>query len=753
MTTKPPLKKTTAARPKTTQKESKTPTAAEARQKASVNTAASEPLPLDPVWKKAKSAFEHIKPFAWDLLGTFLVLLAVLSILGLLGLSRGIWINSWVEFLKRSFGYGSFLIALLFGLGSILVFQFSVGKKLTLPFSRILAYEGLILLSFPLLSLFGGVSVERATEGLDGGVLGWGLAQLLVPILTRTGTFLFYGICFLALLEVATGFLRKMIGQRKTLMVTSGESPKSMAATLPAQSLITDTHTRSKDNQASLKTVPPAEKTVPPFRIDEELPPLSLLMDEQLRTPDEMVIKENALVIERKLAEFGIPVKVIGYRIGPSVTQYAVEPGYSERIGPDGKTVRHKVKVSRITSLSRDLALALAAQRLRIESPVPGKSYVGVEVPNVDSAFVRLKPLLASETFFQKKTPLKLALGRDVSGEPVHADLEKLPHLLIAGTTNSGKSVCVTALTTCLVMNNSPEQLRLVMLDPKMVELVRFNGLPHLMGKVETELERMLAVLSWAQMEMDRRYRLLEEVNARNLTAYNLKMQQKKKPPLPRIVIIIDELADLMMSAPDPTERSLIRLAQMARATGIHMIVATQRPSTDVVTGLIKANFPARISFAVATSVDSRVILDSSGAEELLGRGDMLFLDPARSGLQRIQGVIVSDAEIEKVLKYWQGKHPPSPLQSAPWEEMVGQTSGMENDELIQQAEEIVKAAGRASTSLLQRRLRIGFPRAARLMEELEEMGVIGPATGSGKEREVLVNSEEDPLTEEEFEE
>jgi S-DNA-T family DNA segregation ATPase FtsK/SpoIIIE len=208
-----------------------------------------------------------------------------------------------------------------------------------------------------------------------------------------------------------------------------------------------------------------------------------------------------------------------------------------------------------------------------------------------------------------------------------------------------------------------------------------------------------------------------------------------------------------MMSAPDPTERSLIRLAQMARATGIHMIVATQRPSTDVVTGLIKANFPVRISFAVATSVDSRVILDSSGAEELLGRGDMLFLDPARSGLQRIQGVIVSDAEIEKVLKYWQGKHPPAPLQSAPWEEKVGQTSGMENDELIQQAEEIVKAAGRASTSLLQRRLRIGFPRAARLMEELEEMGVIGPATGSGKEREVLMNSEEDPLNEEEFEE
>jgi len=753
MTTKPTPKKIPAARPKTTQKESNPSPAAKSRQAITTQATGREPLPLDPALQKAKFALEHIKPFAWDLLATFLALLAVLSVLGLLGLSRGIWINSWVEFLKRSFGYGSYIIALLFGFGSILVFQLSAGKKISLPFSRILAYEGLILLAFPLLSLSGGVSVERATEGLDGGVLGWGLAQLLVPLITRTGTFLFYGICFFLLLEAATGIFRSILGQSKTITLPGGAAKKEFEADLPAQQEITDTRPRVKASQISPQKEVPIQKKVPLDGFEEELPPLALLMDEQLRKPDEAVIKENALVIERKLAEFGIPVKVIGYRIGPSVTQYAVEPGYTERIGPDGKTVRHKVKVSRITSLSRDLALALAAQRLRIESPVPGKSYVGVEVPNVDNAFVRLKPLLASDAYLQNKTPLTLALGRDVSGEPVHTDLEKLPHLLIAGTTNSGKSVCVTALTTCLAMNNSPEQLKLVMLDPKMVELVRFNGLPHLMGKVETELERMLAVLSWAQMEMDLRYRLMAEVKARNLAAYNQKMQQKKKPPLPRIVIIIDELADLMMSAPDPTEHSLIRLAQMARATGIHMIVATQRPSTDVVTGLIKANFPARISFAVATSIDSRVILDSSGAEELLGRGDMLFLDPARSGLQRIQGVIVSDEEIERVLKFWQEKRPPSPLQTAPWEEMVGQAGGMENDELIQQAEEIVKAAGRASTSLLQRRLRIGFPRAARLMEELEEMGVIGPATGSGKEREVLVNSEEDSLNEEEFEE
>ena len=335
---------------------------------------------------------------------------------------------------------------------------------------------------------------------------------------------------------------------------------------------------------------------------DDRLPPLNLLMNDHIVLPDESKIKENARRIEQKLLEFGIPVKVVAFRFGPTVTQYAVEPGYTEKINPDGSVNRQKVKVSKITSLSRDLALALSAERLRIESPVPGRSYVGIEVPNEDNAFVRLRPILETEEYKLRKKPLMIGLGRDVSGEPVYADLEKLPHMLIAGTTNSGKSVCVTAITAGLVMNNTPADLRLVMLDPKMVELVRFNGLPHILGKVETEVDRMLAVLRWAQMEMDSRYRLLAEAKARNLEAYNMKMLQKKKPTLPRIVILIDELADLMMTAPDQTEHSLIRLAQMARATGMHLVVATQRPSTDIVTGLIKANFPARISFKTGTA-------------------------------------------------------------------------------------------------------------------------------------------------------
>jgi S-DNA-T family DNA segregation ATPase FtsK/SpoIIIE len=329
-----------------------------------------------------------------------------------------------------------------------------------------------------------------------------------------------------------------------------------------------------------------------------------------------------------------------------------------------------------------------------------------------------------------------------------------MPHLLIAGTTNSGKSVCITALTACLVMNNTPNNLRLVMLDPKMVELVRYNGLPHLLGNVETEPERMMAVLRWALVEMDSRYRAFETAHSRDLADYNMKMMRKKLPTLPHIVIMIDELADLMMSAPDQTERCLTRLGQMARATGIHLIVATQRPSTDIVTGLIKANLPARISFLVASAMDSRVILDANGAETLLGRGDMLFQDPQRSGLQRAQGVLVSDQEIDRIVDHWQSITS-QPEESAPWDSIVEEEKRAEeagdSDEMIEQAIMVVKTARRASISLLQRRLRIGFPRAASILDELEKRGIVGPAVGSGKEREVLVEEDGDSSNENEY--
>jgi S-DNA-T family DNA segregation ATPase FtsK/SpoIIIE len=338
-----------------------------------------------------------------------------------------------------------------------------------------------------------------------------------------------------------------------------------------------------------------------------------------------------------------------------------------------------------------------------------------------------------------------------VAGKPIVADLATMPHLLIAGTTGSGKSVCITALASSLAFNNHPDDLKLVMVDPKMVELVRFNGIPHLVGKVETELERIVGVLRWCTVEMDRRYKLLENERARDIDNYNQKVRRKRSiEQLPRLVVMIDELADLMMMVPDQTEQTLVRLAQMARATGIHLVVATQRPSTDVVTGLIKANFPARISFAVASSVDSRVILDTQGAETLLGKGDMLFLSPEAAAPARLQGVFVSDLEIERLINYWKTMEVETDEveeEAAPWDELLKRQEVLhDRDEIIERAIDLVRTTRQASASMLQRRLRIGYPRAARLMDELEELGVIGRPQTGGRTREVLIDRDEDPF-------
>ena len=416
-----------------------------------------------------------------------------------------------------------------------------------------------------------------------------------------------------------------------------------------------------------------------------------------------------------------------------------------QKAGTTDEDNRQKVRVSQIAALQRDLALALSAQRLRIQTPVPGRSYVGIEVPNKISSVVRLRPILETEAFYKLNSPLAVALGRDVSGQAVTADLARMPHVLIAGTTGSGKSVCIAALTICLAMNNTPEDLRLVMIDPKMVELVRFNGLPHLYGKVETDLERIGGVLRWTVAEMQQRYKLLEDLRARDIESYNRKVRRRKDyKAMPRIVVMIDELADLMMNAGEVTEATIVRLAQMARAVGIHLVVATQRPSTDVVTGLIKANFPARMSFAVASGIDSRVILDTPGAEALLGRGDMLFLSPDGGAPVRSQGVIISDQEIENVISYWQqawtGKE-----EASPWEQMMADEEVLsDRDGLLDRAIDLVRETGRASASMFQRQLRVGYPRAARLMDELEDHGIVGPSRGGGREREILIALDDD---------
>ncbi len=524
---------------------------------------------------------------------------------------------------------------------------------------------------------------------------------------------------------------------------------------------------RPKSRRARVKKVRDAEgRLVRYFRVDDlqeprrvgkrasYLPPLDLLDERDLNRPTDEEINENARIIEETLREFDVHVEVIDVRIGPAVTQYAVQP-FKEIVNEQGERVLQRVRVGRISALERDLALALSARRLRIQAPVPGFSYVGVEVPNKQPSIVSLRGVMESTVFYRTRSPLALPLGRDVSGTSVVADLATMPHLLVAGTTGSGKSVALTSMATALVMNNSPDNLKLVMLDPKMVELSRFNGLPHLLGPVETDQERILGVLRWATREMDRRYKLLEVEAARNLQAYNKALGRRRRDEhLPYIVIIFDEIGDLMLSRPDETEKTLARLAQMARAVGIHLIVATQRPSVDVITGLIKANFPARISFAVASSVDSRVILDSVGAETLMGRGDMLYQASDAAGPRRIQGCFVSDEEIDAVVTHWAGwleeqvETGQRDAQTiAPWERgMTRRELLSETDPMLEAAIQLVVEAGEASASLIQRRLGVGYPRAARLMDLMHELGIIGAERSGGRTREVLFKAGDDPF-------
>jgi S-DNA-T family DNA segregation ATPase FtsK/SpoIIIE len=514
---------------------------------------------------------------------------------------------------------------------------------------------------------------------------------------------------------------------------------------------------RQKDNDQTDRyfTVEDFRETKKIGKREEGLPALELLSDVELNKPTEEEINNNARIIKNTLLEFDVEVEVIDVNVGPTVTQYAVSP-YTEQVNEEGETVLNRVRVSQIATLSNDLALALSAKRLRIQAPVPGHSYVGVEVPNRQPSTVALRPVLESEAFYRsRKRPLVLPLGRDVSGEPFIADLGSMPHLLIAGTTGSGKSIMLAAMTTSIVMNNPPDRVRLVLLDPKMVELSRFNGLPHLLGPVETELDRIIEVLRWATREMDLRYKLLEKEAARNIEVYNSSLGRRRQAErLPYIVLIIDEIGDLMMQRPDETERALTRLAQMARAVGIHLMVATQRPSVDVITGLIKANFPARISFAVASGVDSRVILDSTGAESLMGRGDMLFLAPDASGPQRVQGCYISDEEVNAVVAYWREWHDEEiaagrmePAGVAPWERGLTRREVLsETDPMLEDAIALVIAEGEASASLIQRRLGLGYPRAARLMDLMQELGVVGAARPGGRTREVLLRPGQDPF-------
>ena len=482
------------------------------------------------------------------------------------------------------------------------------------------------------------------------------------------------------------------------------------------------------------------------------LPKVDEMLDAPtLETVKSSVEQERGRLIEETLASFGAPAHVVEVSHGPTVTQYGVEPDFLET-----RTGRMRVRVSKIVSLADDLALALAAQRIRIQAPVPGRSYVGIEVPNIEVSRVMLREVIESEPFQKIRSKLGFALGKDVAGKSIAYDLTAMPHLLIAGTTGSGKSVCVNSLLIALLMQNTPNDLRMILVDPKRVELTGYNGIPHLLSPVVVDAERVVGALQWVQREMDARYHRFSQVGARNIAEYN----RKNSPTLPYLLVLVDELADLMMLAPEETERSLTRLAQLARATGIHLVLATQRPSVDVVTGLIKANFPARVAFAVASGVDSRVILDQPGAERLLGRGDMLFQAPDAAAPVRIQGVWISEPEIQRVVDYWKDQEynlrtareirqadstaepvnmdiPLStPLTQAP---LFDEEMGSKNDDpILEQAIKIVHQEGKASISMLQRKLRIGYTRAARLIDAMEDQGIVGPAQATSQVREIL---------------
>ncbi len=500
-----------------------------------------------------------------------------------------------------------------------------------------------------------------------------------------------------------------------------------------------------------------------------ELPPLDLLAEAsevEVRPIDNAA---RAQLIVETLASFGVDARVVSINQGPTVTQFGVEPGWETktRAAPvrddRGRPVydregrpqmrtdvvsRTRVRVNKITGLANDLALALAAPTIRIEAPVPGKPIIGIEVPNSTTSLVAIRSVIES-TSFQKanaRSRLAIALGKGVSGEPVAADLTRMPHLLIAGATGSGKSVCINSVIASLLLHNTPEDLRLVLVDPKRVELATFSRIPHLaFSKIIMDTEEIVGTMQAVIHEMDSRYRRFASLGVRNIDAYNKSPRATHK--LPYWVVVVDELADLMMAAPYEVERQLCRLAQLARATGIHLIVATQRPSVDVVTGLIKANFPTRIAFAVSSQVDSRTIIDGAGAEKLLGRGDMLFMPTDASKPKRIQGSFVSDQEIERIVGWWANdrfRHLAPDKMDHLLEEVEGEQArerAAEEDPLFEAARELAMRHSRISTSLLQRRLHIGYPRAARLIDLLEEEGIVGGAE-SGHSREVLVADE-----------
>lgn len=729
----------------------------------SKNKPASSPAPVN---QREPNWWDNLSPERkLDVVGIILAGIGAIILLGIISANRSAIIGGIIFFIQQIFGWGVCVLPiglLIFGLW--LVFR----KIERIPPLTIERAVGSVILFLWLLTLFHAfVATAETAEaialtGRGGGALGGLFQRILWAGLGSGGAFIALLAWFIIGIAVTLDkpvtelfFWLPPLWSKIRQLLNKPIAPASSSSVTPESATTNgftpiDSSKLPQTNATNVVPVQPVQTRSGSTIIEWKLPDVADILDTgNAPSMNDEIIKQRAKLIEETLASFGAPAQVVAISSGPSITQFGVEPLFVEtRSG-----VRTRVRVSKIASLSDDLALALAAPRIRIQAPVPGHSYVGIEVPNDEMAMVALRDILESDIYKNYKKPLSFALGRDVAGLPSIASIENMPHMLIAGTTGSGKSVCVNTILTCMLLYNTPDDLRLVLVDPKRVELTGYNGVPHLLGPVVVEMDRVIGALQWMTREMDKRYHMFSQVGSRNITDYNAKMKLQGQKKLPYLVVVIDELADLMMIAPDETEKTITRLAQLARATGIHMILATQRPSVDVVTGLIKANFPARIAFAVASNTDSRVILDQPGAEKLLGRGDMLYQAPDAPAPVRLQGVFVSDHEIHRLVDFWKtqaggggayaevGSMPADsipenvPMKQVPlWET----TEKVEGDPLFNEAVAIVRKEGRASVSMLQRRLRIGYTRASRIVDMMEDKKIVGPPEGATQMRQVL---------------
>jgi len=710
-----------------------------------------------------------------DILGVVLALSGFLLILSMASLTQGGLTTQFTDFLSRYFGLGKILLPLAFLFVGIwlIIRNFENIPRLSLErgIGIVLLYLNLLGDFHYLFLIFSNAPPEEwISRGNAGGKIGAALFSLLNNSFGMIGS----GIVLIAwfvislimtfdlqIVDIIHAFqrmndkLQAVIERFFNERTVHPQPPPPSFSPLPSKTNLSSGVQPKPSSPPPNINPSPLPTITPTVKIQENLPvwqcpnPETILEAGVPAANTSDIEQHRARIIEETLQSFGAPAHIVEIHRGPVITQFGVEPDFVE--SRSGKT---RVRVGKIASLADDLALALSARTVRIQAPVPGKGYVGIEVPNEQPATVTLRDVIESKAFQGLQSPLRFALGQDVAGNAVAVDLAAMPHLLIAGTTGSGKSVCVNSIISCLLIHNTPDQLRLIMVDPKRVELSNYNGIPHLLAPVVVDLNRIVGVLQWITREMDQRYHKLAQAGVRNISEYNARIKSSNEQLMPFLVVIIDELADLMMLAPEETERNLTRLAQLARATGIHLVIATQRPSVDVVTGLIKANFPARVAFAVASGIDSRVILDQPGAERLLGRGDMLFQAPDAPAPIRLQGTYVSDIEIQRLVEFWQAQtmtnpaptsvpselsaatSPALPLKQIPlWEDMKEQE---EQDPLLKEAIDLSRRQGRASISMLQRRLRIGYTRAARLVDIMEEKGIVGPPQPGSGTREIL---------------